>query len=148
MTPPIAVVTGGTGLDPDGPLLTGAPPDARTIVITGSAAPASAREKLARHAEVVTGAAEHATAREIVTALTSRGHGAILAEGGPGLLAVLAAGGVLDELCLTISPVLAGGTAGRILAGRPPLPDSPDHLALAHVLTSDGFLFCRYVRAR
>lgn len=73
-----------------------------------------------------------------------------MTEGGPHLLAQLVADGLLDELCLTLSPVLAGGDAvggtiaGRVLAGVP-LPDPPRPMRLAHVLEDDGTLFLRYL---
>ena len=80
-----------------------------------------------------------------IAALAERGHRRMLAEGGPHLLAQIAEAGLLDELCLTISPVLAGPDGNRILAG--PLPaSSPQPLALAHVLEDDGYLLCRYTR--
>ncbi len=69
----------------------------------------------------------------------------MLAEGGPHLLAQLLEARLMDELCLTIGPLIAGPGASRIVAGAlptaPPLP-----LTLAHVLEDDGFLFCRYLK--
>jgi len=83
-----------------------------------------------------------------VAALAERGHRRMLTEGGPHLLAELLEAGLLDELCLTIGPLIAGPGAPRIVAGAPgtgpvatPLP-----LTLAHVLEDDGFLLCRYTR--
>ena len=67
----------------------------------------------------------------------------VLAEGGPSLNGQLAAAGLVDELCLTISPRLVGGSAERIVHG--PAAAAAD-LELAHVLEDEGFLFCRYVR--
>ena len=46
--------------------------------------------------------------RAAVSALAERGHRRMLAEGGPHLLAQLAGEGLLDELCLTIGPLMAG----------------------------------------
>jgi riboflavin biosynthesis pyrimidine reductase len=69
----------------------------------------------------------------------------MLAEGGPHLLAQLLEARLVDELCLTIGPLMEGPGASRIVAGAlpaaPPLP-----LTLAHVLEDDGFLFCRYIK--
>ena len=80
-----------------------------------------------------------------VCALAERGHRRMLAEGGPHLLAQLLEARLLDELCLTIGPLMTGPGANRIVAGAlptvPPLP-----LRLAHVLEDDSFLFCRYVK--
>jgi riboflavin biosynthesis pyrimidine reductase len=143
-TPPIAVVSARLGLDPDSPLLTDAPASARTIVLTTTAAPRDRRAALARHATVIEAGTERVGGREAIAALAGLGHTRILTEGGPKLLGHIAAAGLLDELCLTVSPLLAGGHAGRILAGDPPGPPQP--LALAHVLADDGYLFCRYLR--
>ena len=41
----------------------------------------------------------------------------VLCEGGPHLFGALTAAGLVDELCLTVSPLLAGPGAGRIAAG-------------------------------
>ncbi|MGH3067605.1 MAG: dihydrofolate reductase family protein [Streptosporangiaceae bacterium] len=155
-TPPIAVLSGRLDLDPEGPLLAGAPPGARTIVITSQSAPADQRARIARHADVIIGGEHEVTAAAAVSALAGRGYREILAEGGPHLLGQLAAAGLIDELCVTISPVLAGGPAGRIIQGTGPASSGPaasapqpaSRLALAHVLADDGgSLLCRYTRA-
>jgi riboflavin biosynthesis pyrimidine reductase len=49
------------------------------------------------------------TAEAIVSTLRAAGYRSIVAEGGPGLATLLVRGGVVDELCLTTSPVLNGG---------------------------------------
>jgi 5-amino-6-(5-phosphoribosylamino)uracil reductase len=79
--------------------------------------------------------------------LVSLGHTSILTEGGPMLLGQLAELGLLDELCLTTSPVLAGGEAGRIVASLPASGTGARtvRLALAHVLADDNFLLTRYL---
>ena len=152
--PPIAVLSARLDLDLDAPLLAQAPPEARTILLTTEAAPAQRRAAAARHAQVIVAGADRVTAGQAIGALTGLGHARILTEGGPGLLAQIAAQGRLDELCLTVSPVLAGGLAGRILAGRVLAggpggdhpPGLPEALALAHVLADGAYLFCRYAR--
>ncbi len=141
--PPIAVLTGRLDLDLDGPLLTRAAPDARTIVLTTESAPAALRAQAARKADVIIAGGQRGDPSAAIAALAGRGHRRILAEGGPHLLGQLAAVGLLDELCVTISPVLAAGAAGRIIAGP---PGRTARLDLAHVLTEDGFLLCRYLR--
>jgi riboflavin biosynthesis pyrimidine reductase len=118
-------------------------------VLTTEAAPAQRRAALARHAQVIVAGTDRVTAGQAIGALAGLGHARILCEGGPGLLAQIAALGQLDELCLTISPVLAGGQAGRILASGPGWdlpPGLPASLRLAHVLADGAYLFCRYVR--
>jgi 5-amino-6-(5-phosphoribosylamino)uracil reductase len=69
----------------------------------------------------------------------------VLAEGGPSLNGQLTAAGLLDELCLTLSPLLVGGEAKRILAG-PGLGLLGAGLGwrLCSLCEQDGFLFLRY----
>lgn len=75
------------------------------------------------------------TGKAILTATRSLGHTRIVCEGGPRLMNVFLASGVVDELCVTISPHL-GDPIG------PTLPDSPGVLtSVAH----DDFGF-RYLR--
>ncbi len=124
-TPPIAVLSRRLDLDPAGPLLAEAPAGARTIVITAGSAPAARRAEMARHADVIIGGEHEVSAAAAVGALASRGYRDILAEGGPRLLGQLAAAALIDELCVTVSPVLAGGPASRIVQGPVPVPGRP-----------------------
>ena len=80
-----------------------------------------------------------------VRELAALGHVRLLHEGGPRVLAQFAAAGVLDELCLTLSPFVTGGDAPRIMNG-PGVP-GPARFVPHHVLEEDGFLFTRYQRA-
>lgn len=81
--------------------------------------------------------------RRAVATLVDSGLGRILTEGGPTLLAGLAADDLLDELCLTTSPLLVGGTAPRVLGG-PEWLDPGRRLALTHLLHADGVLLGRW----
>jgi riboflavin biosynthesis pyrimidine reductase len=141
-TPPIALVTRTLDLDLDTPLFTQVPPDARTIVITCADSPADRRDAVARVADVIVAGDLVVDLKQAVAALDERNLGRVLCEGGPYLLGQLAAAGLLDELCLTISPLLAGPGPSRITAGS---PSAARPMALAHVLQSDSFLFCRYL---
>ena len=147
-TPPIAVVSRRLDLDPDSPLITAAPAHARTIVITTASAPDARRDQLGRYAEIIIAGQDAVDLRTAVDALAERGHRRMLAEGGPHLLAQLVEAGLLDELCLTIGPQMAGPGAGRIVAGAGTGPGLSGSLPLrlAHVLEDQGFLLCRYVR--
>jgi riboflavin biosynthesis pyrimidine reductase len=80
-----------------------------------------------------------------VRALAQRGLTRLLTEGGPRLLGQFVAAQVLDELCLTLSPMLTAGDAQRI-AGGPPLT-VPERFEMASVLEEAGFLFTRYRRS-
>jgi len=141
--PAIAVVTGRLNLDPSSPLLTAAAPDAQTIVITTAAAPAERRAAIARRGRVIEAGKDRLDFTAALSALHGLGYAGILAEGGPMLLGHLAKADLIDELCLTTSPVLAAGSAGRIIrSGSAPA----SWLSLVHVLEDDGFLFSRYQR--
>jgi riboflavin biosynthesis pyrimidine reductase len=160
-TPPIAVMTRELSLDPDSPLYAGAPVGSRTIVLTTAAAPAARRAAVARHADVIVAGHDALTPAAAIAALAERGYRRLLTEGGPSLLAQFAAAGLLDDLCLTVSPVLEGGRAGRILtvpdgaadgaaarsrAGATSGPGAAAGLRLVHVLEDRGSLLCRYLQ--
>jgi riboflavin biosynthesis pyrimidine reductase len=148
-SPPIAVVSASLDLDACSRLLTSAPPHAQTIVLTAAAAPAGRVAALAGQARVVTAGQHHVDIGSAVSALAGLGYRHILAEGGPNLLGQLVETGLLDELCITTSPVLAGGGANRIVTShhRDDRPAPAARLSLAHVLADSGFLFSRYIRA-
>jgi riboflavin biosynthesis pyrimidine reductase len=65
----------------------------------------------------------------------------VLVEGGPTLNGELARAGLVDELCLTLSPHLVGGDGPRLLAGPTLVP--PLATRVQHVLEHEGFLFLR-----
>ncbi len=68
----------------------------------------------------------------------------IHAEGGPVLNASLLRAGFVDELNLTLSPRLVGGSGARMTVGAPDVNQAMD---LAHLLVDDdGFVFSRWVR--
>lgn len=140
--PTIAVVSGHLDLDPDAAVFTEAAQ--RTVVLTVSSAPADRRSALARVADVVDAGESTVDLGLAVKALHQRGLTSLLCEGGPRLLAQVAGAGVLDELCLTVSPLLTAGDATRVLNGLPLVP--PLSMRLGHVLEEDGYLFCRYLR--
>ncbi|MEV5862047.1 pyrimidine reductase family protein [Streptomyces sp. NPDC052071] len=140
--PAVAVVSASLDLDFSLPLFVS--PLVPTLVITGSAAP-SDRVRAAREsgAEVVfAGDGSAVDPARAVAELAARGLGRLLTEGGPRLLGQFVAAGVLDELCLTLSPLLTAGDAQRI-AGGPAVP-VPERFALVSLLEEAGFLFTRY----
>jgi riboflavin biosynthesis pyrimidine reductase len=64
-------------------------------------------------------------------------------EGGAALNAAMFAADLVDEVNLTVSPLVVGGAGKRLTDGA---PDLLQRFRLAHVLEDDGFLFLRYVR--
>ncbi|MFE0733366.1 pyrimidine reductase family protein [Streptomyces sp. NPDC058855] len=142
--PVIAVVSASLDLDFSLPLFT--EPLVPTLILTGAAAPAD-RVRAAREAGaevLVAGDGAGVEPARALAALAERGHRRLLTEGGPRLLGQFVAAGVLDELCLTVSPTMTAGNAQRI-AGGPPLA-VPARFSVVSVLEEDGFLFTRYRR--
>lgn len=139
--PRLAVVSGSLDLDPSGPLFGAA--EVPTLVVTCSAAPAVRLRTLESVADVVVAGDARVDVAAAVEALCDRGLPHVLCEGGPSLLGQLTAAGRLDELCLTVSPLLAAGTAPRVLTG-PALGD-PAQAELAGALEEDGYLYLRYL---
>ncbi len=140
--PLMVVVSGSLDLDPGQLVFSDAP--IRPLIVTHAGAPADRRAALAEVAEIVTVGETSVDLAAAVRELHARGATQLLCEGGPHLLGAMIAADLVDELCLTLAPVLAGPGAGRITAG-PPGP--PRALALRHTLAADGQLLLRYVRA-
>ena len=70
---------------------------------------------------------------------------ALLCEGGPTMFGALLHEGLVDELFLTVSPLLAGGGRDPTLTSGPGL-SQPLGLALSWVLKRENTLFLRYAR--
>ena len=64
-------------------------------------------------------------------------------EGGPRLNAAMFAADLVDEINITISPVIVGGVGPRLTEGAPDLLRRYD---IAHVIQDEDFLFVRYIR--
>lgn len=140
---PIALVTRTLGLNLGSPLFTEAALDSRTIVITCASSDPELRTETAKVADVIVAGDEVVDLEEALRALADRGLGRVLCEGGPQLFGDLSAAGLLDELCLSFSPTLAGPGAGRIIAGQ---HADARPMTLEHVLAGeDSFLFFRYL---
>ncbi len=140
--PHFAIVSARLDLDPASAVFTDAP--VRPLVLTAASADAAARRELSRVADVIDCGATHAGGTDVVEALTSRGLRQVHCEGGPHLLGTLIADDVIDELCLTTSPLLEGGDAPRISAGA----SVARSMALDHLLIAGSMLFTKYSRTR
>jgi riboflavin biosynthesis pyrimidine reductase len=138
-TLPIAVVSRSCHLDWRSPFFTEA--THRPVVITVADAPEANRAAAETVADVVIAGTDHVDLSVAIQALGQRGVRSVLAEGGPSLNDQLAAAGLLDELCLTVSPMLVGGDAKRILSGTS--QNVPRRMGLCSLCEQDGFLFLR-----
>ncbi|HEU5474427.1 MAG TPA: pyrimidine reductase family protein [Actinophytocola sp.] len=143
--PPIAVVTRRCSIGPDALLVTDTV--VAPIVLTCAAAPAERRAALAAAGADVVVAGDHTVDLSAALAeLAARGLRRVNCEGGPHLFGELIAEGLVDQLCLTLAPLLVSGDAPRTAVGLPPA--APLELELASVLTADGHLMLRYRRLR
>ncbi|MFI1753656.1 dihydrofolate reductase family protein [Streptomyces sp. NPDC020571] len=139
--PPTAVVTTGRSLPPDAPVITRA--RVPTLVLTCASVPVPTRRAWQEAgAEVVVAGEDTVDLAAAVAALTRRGLRRIDCEGGPHLFGALTGAGLVDELRLTVSPLLAAGPAGRIATS--PLV-RPTDLHLATALAEGGTLLLRYL---
>jgi riboflavin-specific deaminase-like protein len=140
--PRLAIVSGRLDLDLTTPLFAATP--TRPIVLTGTTAPPERRAEVAEVAEVVVAGDDQVDAPRALRELRERDLPVVLCEGGPGLNAHLLAAGMVDEVCVTIAPMLVGGMSTRMIAAR--APDQPEHLRLDRLVEDDGVLLARYVR--
>ena len=139
--PAVAIVTGGVSFDPAHPVL-----EQGAVVLTTARA---ARElAVAAASEVVAvNDGDQVDPAAAVAVLRARGYETILSEGGPTLLSSFVAAGVVDELFLTVSPLLAGGSGLPRLSlahGAEFLPDVRVGARLLSVRRHESHLFLRY----
>jgi len=140
--PPIAVVTRTAHFDWNASFFTEA--EARPIVVTTAEADPATVARGAARAEILLAGQDDVDLAGALATLGARGTRHVLVEGGPGLNAQLVTAGLMDELCLTLSPCLAAGNGPRVLAG-PELP-LPLDVDVVHLLEEDGFAFLRLRR--
>lgn len=141
--PRLVVVSDRLDLDPSHPALAEAP--VRPMVLTRAMAPPDRRTALETVADVLVHGQDRVDLVAALADLRGRGLTRILCEGGPHLFGALTAADLVTEVCLTVSPLLAGAGAGRITAG---LTSAVRGLTLAHVLSGDGALLLRYARSK
>jgi riboflavin biosynthesis pyrimidine reductase len=117
------------------------------IATTAKAARRLAGELPARTSVLVIGDGPVLCPAELLTAIHARGHACVLTEGGPRLLGQLIRDGLLDELFLTVAPVLAGRAdtpRPGLVAGLELLPGHRRPARLLSARRSGSYLFLRY----
>lgn len=139
--PLMVIVSGSLELNLDQLIFSDAP--VRPIVLTHAGAPAERRAEVAKAADLITAGDTAVDLPAALSALHARGATQLLCEGGPHLLGALTAADQVDELCLTVAPLLAGAGAGRITAGNPGPPRS---MSLRSICSAQSMLFLRYAR--
>jgi len=143
--PRLAIVTRSLDMDLTSAVFTDAPADRRPIVVTTERSDAARRRDLEAVAEVMVAGDDDVDVGLALSKLAAQGAQVVLCEGGPSLNGHLVAADALDELCLSLAPIVAGGSSPRMAHGL--APPHVTGLRLDRVLESDGMLFLRYVRA-
>lgn len=142
--PGLAVVSASLRFDLDLPMFTGQPSrHERPLILTGSMAPEAAVCRLEAVAEVVRLPSPRPDPAGILAELRQRGAEVVLCEGGPSFNAQFADAAMIDELCLSTAPLIAGGPSPRVVAGSQLAV--PLEMELAHLLEADDTLFARYL---
>jgi riboflavin biosynthesis pyrimidine reductase len=141
--PRVAVVTSGISLVSSHPVL-----EAGAIVLTTKTAAAGVAETVPGATEVIAvNAGASVDLRAAVGALRDRGHGVIVSEAGPTLFGQLVAADLVDELFLTVSPLLAGHALAprlNLVEGVELLPERRVAGHLRSVRANESHLFLRY----
>jgi riboflavin biosynthesis pyrimidine reductase len=146
--PTLAVLSGSGSVDPRHPAL-----EEGALVLTSERGAARLRGRLPSAATILAiGAEAPIEPAAAVRALHQRGHELILSEGGPTTFGALVAAGLVDELFLTTSPLLAGRS---LRSSRPALIENAEFLPATTVecklLTlrhAGSQLFLRYQLSR
>jgi riboflavin biosynthesis pyrimidine reductase len=141
-SPVVAVVSGSLDLDPRSPFFTEAP--IRPLVLTTAKADPERRRDLERVADVRVAGGDRVEPALVAAEFDAAGLRVVHSEGGPILFHAFLEAGLVDDLCLSLSPLLVGGGL-RLLPGDLP---GPARMRLAHVLESEGLLLLRYALGR
>jgi riboflavin biosynthesis pyrimidine reductase len=140
-TPPLAVVSRSLDLDWRSRAFIAAPAGSRTIVVTCRTAPARRLAEAQEVADVIVAGDESVEPGQLMAELARRGLRRVLCEGGPSWLGELVVAGQVDELCLSIAPMM-GGDPLPVAVFPPGVPMTG--FSLRHVLREEGTLFLRY----
>ena len=141
--PLVAVVTTGASLDPSHPVL-----ESGALVLTTAAGAEGVRASVPAATEVV--AVSDADTVDLAAALgvlRDRGCSVVLSEAGPSMFGSLVASRLVDELFLTVSPLLAGRAAAArlgLVEGVELVPQTRIAGRLRSVRTHGSHLFLRY----
>lgn len=146
--PALAVLSGSGQVNPQHPGLS-----EHAMILTSEPGAAHLARRLHGSAAIVSiGDSAPLDPRAAVETLRTAGHGLILCEGGPTVFGALVADGLVDELFLTISPLLAGrlppDERPALIAGAELLPGLNVAGRLLSLRRSSSHLFLRYALAR
>lgn len=139
--PRMAIVSRSLRLDPSTPVFS--QPDEAPYIVTYDEAPFP--PDLEARSEVIRAGQGSVDPVRAVRSLFDRGHEVILCEGGPTLNGHLVQADLLDELNLTLSPLMVAGESNRLTRGE---AVTPVDFHLDRLMTGERMLFARYLRDR
>ncbi|KAB7758227.1 pyrimidine reductase family protein [Mycolicibacterium mucogenicum] len=143
--PPIAVITHSADIPHDAKLFTRT--EVPPLILTSRDSIDDTCQRFTGLAEVIDAsgtAPDRVDPHVVLRVFAERGLMRVLTEGGPSLLNMLIEDDLIDEMCVTIAPILVGGQARRIASGP---GEAHTRLRRSHVLTDTaGYLYTRYVR--
>jgi len=137
--PVIVVVSASLELPWDEPMF--AESAVRPIVVTVEPADPQRLRTAAEHADLLVHPGGRVELPLMLDQLGERGLRRVVCEGGPRLLAKLVTAELVDEVDLSVAPLMPGG--GQWSTGSP--STDPARFTLGHVIEADGFLFNRYL---
>ncbi len=142
--PVLAVVTGSGQVDPGHPAF-----ERGALVLTTDRGARRLAGRLSASSEVVSlGEGRLVDMTRALGVLRERGNDVVAVEAGPHVVGSMLGDGLIDELFVTLSPVLAGRSDGQtrlgMVAGRELLPDLRIAGALLGARRSGAHLFLHY----
>jgi len=141
-SPRVAILTASGSIPHDHPVLGDG-----ALVLTTETGAARLADGLPEAAEIVAlPGEEEVDVRAAVALLHRRGHRRILSEAGPHVFGSLVEADLVDELFLTVSPLLAGRppTAVGLVEGAALLPERSDEARVRSVRLHGSHLFLHY----
>jgi riboflavin biosynthesis pyrimidine reductase len=141
--PELAILTGSGAIDVRQPALSGP-----AVMLTSETGAARLRRRVPETTELVALTTQTTIDPQVALgALKDRGHELILFEAGPHTFGAFAAAGLIDELFLTVSPLLTGGSAATRLSlveAVEPVRDGIVRAELRSLRRFEDHLFVRY----
>jgi riboflavin-specific deaminase-like protein len=142
--PAIVVVSRSLDFDWESPFFTDADP--KPLILAPADTQPERLKRVRHRADVLATGQATVDLTDALSQLRGQGVELLLCEGGPMLNTELIRAGLIDEICLTVAPLLAsGGPRGIFGAG---LTQDLVNLRLVHLLEDNGFLFHRYLISR
>ncbi|MHA7836601.1 MAG: pyrimidine reductase family protein [bacterium] len=116
-------------------------PGPRPILLTCEASDVGRRARLAAVADVMIAGESSVDLARALRGLRQQEDEIVLCEGGPALLGQMAEARLIDELCLTLSPVMGGDALPVAISSA---TSDLTRFRLAQVLNAEDTLFLRY----